>query len=148
MAIYGGVGGQISFTGWSPTLAAGPANVGNTAGAVQFNGLGQEDYRLAATLNVQSNRKLRQLLYTVLGAVAGATATAPYARVLAQQALSNPFDLGGVVPIEVTNYVNRVSTAADVTALKAMLDRKAGSIAYVADLSGNGGSIGVPQVIW
>lgn len=138
MASYGNTNSQVAFTGWTSTLANGPANVPGAAGSVQFNGLSQQDYRLAGTLNIQAMRKLRALLYSVIGAAPGGMATAPYARVLAQQSLNNPFALGGLVPIESTNYVNRASVAADVTALKALLDRRAGSVAYVSDLSGNG----------
>jgi hypothetical protein len=75
-------------------------------------------------------------------------ATSSYVRVLAQQAMNNPFALGGLVPIETTTYVNRNTLAGDVTNIKALLDRRAGNIAYVPDLSGNGGSGGVPNIIW
>jgi hypothetical protein len=148
MATYGNPNGQIAFTGWSPTLGSGPANVPDTVGAVQFNGLTQEDYEWAADFNFQANRRFRALLYALVGTAAGAMATSSYVRVLAQQAMNNPFALGGLVPIETTTYVNRNTLAGDVTNIKALLDRRAGNIAYVPDLSGNGGSGGVPNVIW
>jgi hypothetical protein len=147
MATYGNPNGQIGFTGWTPTLGLGPANVGSGVGAAQFNGLTQQDYDWAAEFNIQANRKFRQILYALVGVAPGASMSAPYVRVLAQQALSNPFALGGLVPIETTTYINRNTAAGDVTNIRALLDRLAGSIAYVKDLSGNGGG-GLPGVIW
>ena len=143
MATYGNANGQIPFTGWSPTLATGSATAGGAAGSVQFNGLTQDDYRVATKLNNQSNRAIRQLMRTLLGAAAGTTATAPYTRVRAVSALSDPLMLGGLVSIESTNYVNRATTTADRDALIAMLDRLNGPSSYPVDLSGNGGSGGI-----
>lgn len=152
MASYGFPSSQLPFVGWSPTLGPGPANVPDNVGAVQFNGLTQQDDIISGLFNNQSNRKTRALLYGLLGSAAGAMVTAPYVRVLAQQALNAPFEMGGVVPIETTTYVNRNTLASDVTALKALFDRVAGLVAYAPDLSMNGGSGGIggtgSKVLW
>jgi hypothetical protein len=88
----------------------------------------------------------------MLGVVVGSNANAPYVRVLAQQALNAPFELGGLVPIETTSYVNRNTTAADQIALTALLDRTNGPPSYPIDLSMNGGSAGIggpaSKVLW
>ena len=153
MATYGKPNSQIPFTGWSPTLAVGTAAVGSTSGAAQFNGLTQEDYFISTLLlNNQANRATRQLFYALLGVATGAVANAPYIRVQAQQAMNSPFDMGGIVPIESTTYINRATTAADVSNLQAFLNRMPGPASYPPDLSGNGGAQGFggtnSKVIW
>lgn len=152
MATYGFPNSQLAFTGWSPTLGAGVANQGATVGAVQFNGLTQQDDVISGVLNNQANRKTRALLYALLGVAAGGVANAPYTRVLAQQSMNNPFALGGLVPIETTTYINRNTLANDVTQLQALLNRQQGTVAYPIDLSMNGGSAGIggpnSKVLW
>lgn len=147
MATYGSAtNGQIPFTGWSPTLGSGAANVNSTSGAVQFNGYTQDDYAFARKVNFQANRAFRQVMYMLLGAAAGGTATAPYTRIRARQAMNDPFDMGGLQPIETVNYISRATAAADVTGLKALLDRGTGPATYPQDLSGNGSTTAVGGV--
>jgi hypothetical protein len=153
MATYGISGtGTVPFTGWSPTLGVGAANQGSTSGNVQFNGLTQSDDQLASYFNRQPNRDIRQLLLSVMGFLTGQTATAPYTRIKAQVAMNDPSALGGLVPIEATNYINRVTTAFDVSALQALLNRTNGPATYPIDLSMNGGSAGIggpaSKVLW
>jgi hypothetical protein len=119
---------------------------------VQFNGLTQQDDQLSGILNNQANRKTRALLYALLGVAPGAVVNAPYTRVLAQQAMNAPFELGGLVPIETTSYINRNTLANDLTQLQALLNRQQGTVAYPIDASMNGGSAGIggpaSKVLW
>lgn len=141
MATYGRTNSRIPFTGWTPTLSVttGAASQGASSGAIQFNGLTQNDLPLSSIFNRQANRAQRMLLYTLIGAAAGSTATSTYRRIEGISALSDPFALGGLVGTEVINYVNRATTAADVTAFKALLDRRPKPATYAADVSRNGG---------
>lgn len=141
MAVYGvntstgaANGGVIPFTGWSSTLGAGSANSGSTSGAVQFNGQTQEDYPVANSLQRGANRAALAILKAAIGAAAGtAIGDVNYKRVQAQ------VPGGGLMPIETVSVVNRNTTAADLTALTALLSRSVAPSTYVADLSGNGG---------
>jgi hypothetical protein len=53
--------------------------------------------------------------------------------------MNDPLDYGGLQPIETLNLINRASTAADITNLKAMINRSIVPASYAADASGNGG---------
>jgi hypothetical protein len=136
MATYGfGTVGAVPFTGYTNTLGTGQANQDATAGQVYYNGLTQGDDKIvkqlrsgAATLN------LRRVMTTLMGVVAGTTATQTKKQV--QHVQGAP---GGVVPIETINLINRATTAADVTAINALLFRNHYPATYVADVSGNGG---------
>ena len=137
MAVYGpNANGQIAFTGYTNTLGAGDANVADTTGYVQKNGIGQFDDRFAKMLAQASgsSRVLRAVWRALTGASAGATATATKVQVAAVQGGAS-----GIIPIETVNMVNRVTTAADRTAILAMMDRVVYPTSYPADLSGNGG---------
>lgn len=137
MAVYGLSGNdQIPFTGYTNSLGSGNANDGATAGYVQKNGLAQFDDKLAKLLQTGGSSKIIRALWRALtGAAAGGTATATVARVQANQG----GNLTGLIPIETVTLVNRVTTAADRTALLALIDRVVYPSTYVADLSGNGG---------
>lgn len=84
------------------------------------------------------------LLNVLIGAVAGTTATKSRARVKGTGAIT---DIGqsGKIGIETFTPINRASTAADVTALKALFAgvRRAPTV-YAKDLSGNGGPAFTP----
>jgi hypothetical protein len=136
MATYGyGVPGAVPFTGYTNTLGSGPANADAVAGQVYFNGLSQGDDRIAKMLrNGGGTLSLRRVMTTLLGAVAGTTATQTKKQV--QHVTGAP---GGVVPIETINLVNRATTAADITAFNALFFRTHYPATYAPDLSGNGG---------
>src|SRR5215469_13241222 len=87
MATYGveTTPGQVPWTGYSNTLGSGAANAGSTSGYVQFNGVQQGDDRLAKMFrNGQMTAAITQLMYTLLGAAPGGTATKTYTRVQGQ----------------------------------------------------------------
>lgn len=136
MATYGaGIPGSIPFTGYTNTLASGAANIPGVAGSVYYNGITQGDDRIVKMLrNGGATAGLTQVLYTLLGAAAGGTATKTKKQIQWQQ--GSP---GGAVPIETINLMNRATTAADVTMFQALLTRSVFPATYPADLSGNGG---------
>ena len=76
MATYGlGSVGQVSFTGYTNTLAAGSANNAGTTGYVQFNGIQQGDDRIVKMLrNGGGTIASTRLLYTLLGQAPGSNA--------------------------------------------------------------------------
>jgi hypothetical protein len=61
-----------------------------------------------------------KLLIATIGAAAGGTATATYSRVAPSVLSSDPSMYGGLRSIETKTLINRATTAADVTALKAI----------------------------
>lgn len=136
MATYGFVPpGGLTFTGYTNTLGTGPANQDAVAGQVYYNGLSQGDARISRMLrNGGTTLTLRRVLTTLLGAAAGGTATQTKKQV--QHVTGSP---GGPVPVETVNLINRVTTAADVTAFNALLFRNVYPASYPADVSGNGG---------
>jgi len=126
---------QIPFTGYSNTLGSGDANQPASVGYVQKNGINQSDDAMAKLLQTGGNAKVLRTLWRALtGAAVGGTATATKAQI--QHVQGAP---GGVVPIETISLVNRVTTAADRTAMLGLLDRVVYPASYPADLSGNGG---------
>lgn len=137
MATYGleTVPGQVPFTGYSNTLGSGVANEPATAGYVMFNGVQQGDDRLAKMFrNGAMTSAVTQLMYTLLGAATGATATKTKTQVQGQTGAP-----GGLVTIETITLVNRATTANDLAAFQALLRRLPAPASYPADLSGNGG---------
>lgn len=134
MATYGisATPGTVPFTGYTPTLGNGPANQDATSGAVQFNGITQNDYAMMNWFGTQANRRFLALLKSITGVAPGATSTDTYRRVTNGH-------LGGAVATEVVTTVNRTTTAADVTAFTALWNRVVNPTTYPADLSGNGG---------
>lgn len=137
MATYGvyGTPGQVGFTGYTNTLAAGAANLPNTAGYVQNNGMFQHDDEIAKVLrNGGGSAAMKALIYALLGAAAGGTATATKKQV--QGVTGGP---SGLATIETITLVNRATTAGDLTATQALFNRIPAPASYAADLSGNGG---------
>ena len=137
MATYGleAVAGQVPFSGYTNTLGSGQANQSATSGYVMFNGTQQGDDRLAKMFrNGAMTSAVTQLLYTLLGAATGGTATKTKTQVQWQQ--GSP---GGLIPIETVTLVNRATTANDLAAFQALLRRNPAPASYPADLSGNGG---------
>jgi len=147
----------LTWTGWSPTLAAASATVGGTTGTV-MQGESNFDPKISQLFRKPQFRGWRRLLYVLIGAAAGSSAVENRARVLAEQAGSSSTSgaLGGLRTIETVSLVptasgagspaTRNSAAADVTYLKAMLDRLSAlaPASYPTDLSGNtgGGKLG------
>jgi hypothetical protein len=136
MTTYGFVPpGGLTFTGYTNTLGTGQANQDAVAGQVYYNGLSQGDDKIAKMLRTGgATLNLRRVLTTLLGAVAGTTATQTKKQV--QHVQGAP---GGPIPIETINLINRATTAADVTAFNALLFRNVFPASYPADVSGNGG---------
>lgn len=71
---------------------------------------------IARLFNQKMNQKDRELIRTLLGAVAGTTATKQYKRVVHSQT-----ELGGKRLTETVTLVNRATVAGDTTDLKAKL---------------------------
>lgn len=136
MATYGlGTPGQVPFTGWTPTLGSGQANLGSTSGYAQFNGVQQGDDRLAKMFrNGAMTAATTAILNALLGAATGQTATKNKAQVRHVQGAP-----GGLIPIETVQLVNRPTVANDLTAFQALLTRQTFPATYAPDLSGNGG---------
>ena len=78
---------------------------------------------------------LKALWLALTGAAPGGTATANQAQIKGYQ---GDF-YNSLRPIEIISQVNRATTAADVTAFAALLNRVVFPSTYVPDLSGNGG---------
>jgi hypothetical protein len=77
------------------------------------------------------------LVASTVGAAAGGATATTRARVKHNAGSAN--DNGGRVTVESIAPINRVSTAADVTAMKSKFTKKNASLAFPRDLSGNGG---------
>jgi hypothetical protein len=92
-------------------------------------------------LGKPSMRKLKELMLTLTGATAGATATDTYKRVKEEVVFGSPEINGGARTIETVTTVNRATTSADVTRIKDIIeDAWALTPAqYPEDKSGNGG---------
>lgn len=73
------------------------------------------------------------LIGTTTGAAPGVATTASKTKV------KNTPDNAGKAQLEVQTDINRASTAADVTAIKASTTKKRPTFAFARDLSGNGG---------
>lgn len=137
MATYGIVTtpGQIPFTGYTNTLGPSVANSGSVTGFVYNNGITQNDDAIAKAIrNGGMTAGMKALWYALVGAAAGGTATATKKQV--QHVTGAP---GGVIPIETITLVNRTTTAADLTAFQALMNRTVFPSTYQPDLSGNGG---------
>ena len=137
MATYGiyGTPGQVAFTGYTNTLGAGPANSASTSGYAQNNGLFQHDDKIAKVLrNGGGSLYMKAVWYALMGAAAGGTASVNKVQVRAQ----NGSNVGSPV-IETVSLINRATTAADLTAFQALMNRNVNPATYPPDLSGNGG---------
>ncbi len=141
MATYGlqTVPGQVPWTGYSNTLGAGAANAPATSGYAAFNGITQGDSKLAMIFrNGEMGVGVKALWLALTGAAAGGAALGAQKRVSAAAQDGNG-DVSGIRPIVNIGYVNRNTTAADVTAFTALLNRLVSPASYPPDLSGNGG---------
>lgn len=96
---------------------------------VRSTGNNSHRKQIARLLNQRQNRKDRQLMNVLLGAVAGTTATATNKRVA-----HSASELGGKRTIETETLVNRASTAGDDTDLTAAyLTYRSQPTTYVVD---------------
>lgn len=141
MAVYGPNGGNVPFTGFSPTLGV-DAITPVVAGNVQFNGMTQRDNDLSSLLFKRANRVTRRLLQALIGAASGGTATETYTRVQAVQALNSITTQGGLIPMEVVTQINRATTATDITNVTDAITRSP-ITTFPADVSGNGSGNGL-----
>ena len=110
-----------------------------------FNGEHGEDHALLVNKNSLSqrlsklmrrggNRKTKELLLTVLGTAPGLTASSTYTRKQAEEGQQE-----AVATQETVTVIGRATTSADVTALRADLEREFVPSTYPTDVSGNGG---------
>lgn len=136
---YGYNGGTVPFTGWTPILGTGDAATPSTSGAVQNNGLTDNDGHIARLFFPNGQKATKTLLYALLGAAVGGSAVASYKRVLGVQALNDPSQLGGLVTIETASLINRSTNSTDLTNMQALFTRTPAPPSYPADVSGNGG---------
>jgi len=166
MASYGATNGGPAWTGFSPTLGSVPGAVGNngggtspvvpnTTGVAAFNGMTQDDARIAHFFRNKANAAVRQLIISMIGAAPGALAQKSAKRVQAQSATDiivagqpRGLNIGGLVPIETFFYINRNNTVNDDNDLSALFNRLAGppvpgGYAVDTSLAGGGGKAGV-----
>lgn len=136
---------MATWTGYSPTMGVNGANVASVNG-VQVDGKSPIEKRAGLLMQLEGFRANKALLADLIGAATGDTVTANWYRVKGVQALNDRTALGGAVQIETTfalgtTTAGRATTAADVTALKAIVNMKSAldSGSYPVDLSGNGG---------
>jgi hypothetical protein len=112
----------------------------------QFWGAGNDAYTLLVNLLPRRNsirrvvnrdgfRVMSELADTLIGAAAGGAALASHARVGHRTSNNETAEL----PVVTVSDINRVSTAADITALKELLfNVRTTPATYPRDLSGNG----------
>jgi len=92
--------------------------------------------KMTRVMKRKSMAVINELMRELNGAAAGDAALAQHVRVQARQGLG--LDAGGVQPIETVDLLNRVTAAADVTAIETMLTEQRDPT-YPVDASGNGG---------
>lgn len=136
---YGPNNGTVPFTGYTPTLGSGAADVAATSGAVHSDRLTQHDRAVSFLMRTPGARKTRELLLTLLGATAGSAALETRKQRTATQQQDDAQGLGGNVDITTADVVNRNTTSDDTTQITGMLSRQPWPTAYVEDASGNGG---------
>ena len=143
MATYGllpptagvGASGIVQFTGWTPTLGSNDAVTPSTTGYVYRNGIQQGDDRIAKMFrNAGFTAFTTELLFNLIGAAPGVNTTKQQFR-----SIGGYDNTHGLIKIEANPQGNRVTTASDVTAFKALLRRSVFPTNYAVDVSGNGG---------
>lgn len=142
MAEYGPNSGIVPFTGFTPTLGITGSVIPEVSGRVSFNGMTQQDRELSHFMRNNNNRVARRLLNVLIGAVAGTTATETRTQVTAAQEMTAELQGGGIRPVAAINLINRASTSADITNLKAMLQRTVAPASYATDVAGIGSQSG------
>ena len=91
--------------------------------------------QIKRVMNREQMKVISELANTLLGAAAGGAASMTKARVGHTHSNTEPSTLS----VRTDTLINRVTTAADVTALNEILFNVRRAPAYVADRSGNGG---------
>lgn len=95
------------------TVKGGFFEVNGVTSLTQVSGTGHARRKAAQKLSTKGTYALRELMETLNGAAVGATATKQLSRVVAAE------ELGGTRSIETETLVNRVTVAADETAIDA-----------------------------
>jgi hypothetical protein len=131
-------GAVIGWTGYSPTLGAGAANVGANSGQLQF-GNPSIDYRLENTLRRPQLRPFTRALRSIVVTGVGTPAIATRMRVKGTPAKDDPSAIGGLVQMESQTLINRNTTPADVNFILSVIDELTAPLVYPTDPSGNSG---------
>ena len=92
--------------------------------------------KMTRVVKRKSMAVITELIRELNGATTGETALAEHVRVQGSQILQS--DAGGVRPIETVELINRVTAAADQTAIETMFTEQRDPT-YPVDASGNGG---------
>lgn len=101
--------------------------------------------RMSIVLGPRAARPLRAVMRALNGAGVGATASASYKRVKAQNGITDFFKTGGAVEIETVEQINRATTADDQAYINSLIFDNVPSEkptipgGYPTDASGNGG---------
>ncbi len=116
---------------------------GTTPGAYSMLGVESPVERgISRVFARQNERVAKRIIYTLLGASVGGTATETFAQISAPTGLTQSAALGGLRTVDTVTAVNRATTAADLTYMQSMITRMINTptIAnYATDASGNGG---------
>lgn len=106
-----------------------------------YGNRGGVEGQLSRAFGRRGFKQTRRLMYALLGAGTGGSASETEKRVDAPNALTSSQLLGGNRVIETVTIVNRNTTAADLTAMQGTLNRiyNSAPTTYAEDLSGNGG---------
>lgn len=110
-------------------------------GASAYSTIGaltQAEQDVRRTTRSRGDKAMMRRLYALIGAAAGGTALQSISRRSYQSDIGG-FTYGGLATIVVDTPINRVTTAADVTDIKAILDARNTFATYPVDRSGNGG---------
>jgi len=134
MTTYGLNNGTIPFTGYTGTLGVGSALTGAASGTTLYNKLSQSDRAIMQRMRKLGNRKLRNKFRALIVGDTGTTVTNSIFRV---QGPTDPNLIGGLSLMKSFD-TSITATAADKTALTALLLLQQGAYTYVADASGNG----------
>ena len=157
MATYGllpptagfGASGIVQFTGYTNTLGVTAANQAATSGVVYRNGIQQGDDRLAKMFrNGGFTVFTSELLFNLIGAVPGTNTTRQSFHVRGGPVQvtgggtipgTGSENISGLIVIDANPLGNRVTTASDANAFKALVHRAVQPATYAVDVSGNGG---------
>lgn len=108
---------------------------------------GPQAYNLRRVVRRSGFRKTKELFDTLIGAAVGGAALLTHKQIAEDTSIGGVGGGGGLRTIETITDINRNSTAADITALKALtFNVKMQPSPYPVDLSGNGGPAFTPGV--
>lgn len=109
----------MATTGWSGLYNREYTDLPSGLGSLTVNKYPQRN-RIKRVVNREGFRVFTELFDTLIGAAAGGSASATHKRIEAVVKTSGPQG-GGNRTIETITDINRVSTSADITALKEMV---------------------------